>query len=169
MPLYHYWVVARIAQLVEQLTLNQLVPGSNPGAGTKFRIRRPFSDIRSWPNDARVDNSFDNNPRRVGMFIHGEHGAASSKPLQGSGQHNLTVRPACSASIWGLPFSTNAPTGELFPYDVRLRKRGANTSSAASRLHHPGERSSVPRGLLCTHQLSHRYAPSQRRQHDRPF
>jgi hypothetical protein len=25
---------ACIAQLVEQLTLNQLVPGSNPGAGT---------------------------------------------------------------------------------------------------------------------------------------
>ncbi len=35
-PLYHYLVVARIAQLVEQLTLNQLVPGSNPGAGIKF-------------------------------------------------------------------------------------------------------------------------------------
>jgi hypothetical protein len=30
-------LVASVAQLVEQLTLNQLVPGSSPGRGTSLR------------------------------------------------------------------------------------------------------------------------------------
>ena len=33
---------ACIAQLVEQLTLNQLVPGSNPGAGTSSSFSPGF-------------------------------------------------------------------------------------------------------------------------------
>ena len=39
MPIRKSWyIVARIAQLVEQLTLNQWVQGSSPCAGTKFIV-----------------------------------------------------------------------------------------------------------------------------------
>src|ERR1700694_2083848 len=36
---------ACIAQLVEQLTLNQLVPGSNPGAGILLLLRSRFDSL----------------------------------------------------------------------------------------------------------------------------
>src|ERR1700761_1586413 len=45
----------RIAQLVEQLTLNQRVPGSSPGAPTK---QIPEITIRIFFGDLRVDGRF---------------------------------------------------------------------------------------------------------------
>ena len=55
MPLYHYLVVARIAQLVEQLTLNQLVPGSNPGAGTFPRFDNNGREVSALLLSSRLE------------------------------------------------------------------------------------------------------------------
>ena len=45
------WVLASIAQLVEQRTLNPLVPGSSPGGGTKFLSRiYTARELRKWRN-----------------------------------------------------------------------------------------------------------------------
>ena len=48
---YPPYANASVAQSVEQLTLNQLVPGSNPGRGTFAinKLRQLARSCRSWP------------------------------------------------------------------------------------------------------------------------